>query len=360
MNYVILNGKKSTNVKGLLISELPPITKPLMRTSIEEIDGRDGDIVTDLGYKAYDKKMTIGLFGFYDVDEVIEYFDSEGTVIFSNEPDKYYNYKIVAQIDFERLIRFKKATVTFHVQPFKYSAVDEAIVFNTNKIKVKDYFVTKNGVSVSSQDGVISVVGTASAQTQIYVPINPMALAPGDYTLEAITNGLGESAVDVRIISNVPLSSSTFGGSALQLENDGFTSKNVTLDASNTFNYVWFFVTPNVVLDFNLRLSVIDTDVDSFTIINRGNTNAKPTMKIFGSGTVEIYLNRSKILILDVANYGYISIDATQMNAYHGDTLMNRYVVGNYDDLKLKVGINTISWTGNVSRIEIENFVRWI
>ena len=49
-NYVIQNGKDSRYIKGLLIQELPPITKPLMRTSIEQIDGRDGDVITRLGY----------------------------------------------------------------------------------------------------------------------------------------------------------------------------------------------------------------------------------------------------------------------------------------------------------------------
>ena len=49
MNYISLNGYKSTLIKGLLISELPPITKPLQRNKVEEIDGRDGDIVTKLG-----------------------------------------------------------------------------------------------------------------------------------------------------------------------------------------------------------------------------------------------------------------------------------------------------------------------
>ena len=48
-NYVIQNGKDSRYIKGLLIQELPPITKPLMRTSIEQIDGRDGDVITKLG-----------------------------------------------------------------------------------------------------------------------------------------------------------------------------------------------------------------------------------------------------------------------------------------------------------------------
>lgn len=121
MNYVILNGKKSTAVQGLLIQELPPVSKPQIRSNIETIDGRDGDIITKLGYAAYDKQLVIGLSGQYDIDDVIEYFNSEGTVTFSNEDDKYYNFQILEAINFERLIRFRQATVTFHVQPFKYS-----------------------------------------------------------------------------------------------------------------------------------------------------------------------------------------------------------------------------------------------
>lgn len=121
MNYVILNGKKSTAVQGLLIQELPPVSKPQIRSNIETIDGRDGDIITKLGYAAYDKQLVIGLRGQYNIDDVIEYFNSEGTVTFSNEDDKYYNFQILEAINFERLIRFRQATVTFHVQPFKYS-----------------------------------------------------------------------------------------------------------------------------------------------------------------------------------------------------------------------------------------------
>ena len=125
MNYIILNGKKSTMVKGLMIQSLPPISKPLIRTRIEEIDGRDGDIVTKLGYSAYDREMSIGLFGDYNIAEVMEYFDSEGTVIFSNELDRVYNYQILSQIDYERLGAFKQAKIKFHVQPFKHSSVDD-------------------------------------------------------------------------------------------------------------------------------------------------------------------------------------------------------------------------------------------
>ncbi len=123
MNYVILNGNKSTAVQGLLIQELPPVSKPQMRSSIETIDGRDGDLITRLGYAAYDKILTIGLKKDADINDVISYFvnNNEGAVTFSNEPDLYYRYSILEAIDFERLIRFRQARVTMHTQPFKFS-----------------------------------------------------------------------------------------------------------------------------------------------------------------------------------------------------------------------------------------------
>lgn len=138
-NYIILNGTSSNSITGLLIQALAPISKPLIRTEIEEIDGRDGDIVTPLGYSAYDKEITIGLYGNYDIDEVIAFFNSEGTVVFSNEPDKYYYYQIYEQIDFERLVRFKTASVTLHVQPFKYSDTEGADILTAS-----DNFATLN------------------------------------------------------------------------------------------------------------------------------------------------------------------------------------------------------------------------
>lgn len=123
MNYIILNGTKSTIVQGLLIQELPPISKPQVRSNIETIDGRDGDIITRLGYSAYDKILTIGLKKDADINDVISYFvnNDRGQVTFSNEQDFYYRFDLLEAIDFERLIRFKQARVNFHVQPFKFS-----------------------------------------------------------------------------------------------------------------------------------------------------------------------------------------------------------------------------------------------
>ena len=230
INFIELNGEKSTNVKGLIIQSLPPISKPKMRTSIEEIDGRDGDIVTRLGYAAYDKEVSIGLHGDFDIDDAIAFFDSEGEVVFGNEPDKYYRYQILDQIDFERLVRFRTAKVKMHVQPFKYDAVDR----------------------------VFEAVGQKS-----------------------------------------------------------------------------------------------------FTLCNRGNVASRPTVTVYGSGSVKLAINSVTVLTMAIGD-GYITIDAEEMNARHGDALMNRSVSGDYSDLRLNVGENVISCSGDVTEIKVEDYSRWL
>lgn len=138
--FVIINGVRSDTITGLAISELPPISKPPMRVYQEEIDGRDGDITTNLGYGAYDKILTIGLYGGYDINQIIAFFNKEGTVTFCDEADKYYKYKIIEQIDYERLLKFKTANVTFHVQPFKYPLTNTPV-----SLSVGDNTVTNSG-----------------------------------------------------------------------------------------------------------------------------------------------------------------------------------------------------------------------
>ena len=140
MNYLIWNNKDSRKVNGLIISELPMIVKPKMRTEIIEVEGRGGNFIDNLGYSAYDKTVKIALYDNYDIDEIIKYFSGSGKVIFSNEPQKYYNAEIIEQIDFERLVKFKIANVKFNTQPYKYlvseSETEYEITEGTNQIAV--------------------------------------------------------------------------------------------------------------------------------------------------------------------------------------------------------------------------------
>lgn len=360
MNYVILNGVKSNTVKGLLIQSLPPISKPLIRSMVEEIDGRDGDIVTKLGYSAYNKEMSIGLYGDYNVDDVIKFFDSEGTVTFSNEPDKYYNYQIIEQIDFERLIKFKTATVTLHMQPFKYSAVDRLFTLNNQYIGLRSYSETKNGITLTVKNGIITISGTGTTATEFYLPINPANLDAGNYTMTAEANGTNALNCSIRLIGSVPSNADSFGGTYLPLQNNATASLSATLTASKTFNYLWFYINAGTAMNFTLDAKLKKNNVNSISVVNRGNIFSKPAITLYGSGTINLSLNGTQIFVINLGDAGYITIDSAQMNAYQGETLMNRYVIGDYEDLALNIGTNVISWTGNVTNIEVEDFTRWI
>ena len=160
MNKIIWKDIESTEIKGLMICELPPITKPKMRVQETTIDGVDGSIIEELGYESYDKTITIGLTKGFDIDEVIEYFTGVGDVVFSNEPERYYKARIIDQIDYERLLRFRTATVKFRVQPFKYE-LDESSITLTESGKS----VSNNGLKESKP--IMTITGTGTIELSI-------------------------------------------------------------------------------------------------------------------------------------------------------------------------------------------------
>lgn len=186
-NYVIINGVNSNTINGLGINELPPITKPLQRSLIEEIDGRDGDIITKLGYGAYDKTMTIGLFHTYDINEVIAFFNGEGTITFSNEPDKVYYFTILDQIDYEKLINFKTATITLHCQPFKYP-------INETPIEIAYQYAEGTGETLTLEN-------TADAPMLLGLKGNTQqVILPSEYTQVDYIQSSGTQYIDLNYI----------------------------------------------------------------------------------------------------------------------------------------------------------------
>ena len=128
MAEIIWKGKSSKNIDGLIITDLPPIIKPKMKTNKIEIDGRDGDIVEKVGYESYTKSVGIGLTRNFNIDEVINYFTGEGELVLSDEPNKVYLASIYDSIEYDRLLRMRKATIKFYVQPYKYLKMDASLM----------------------------------------------------------------------------------------------------------------------------------------------------------------------------------------------------------------------------------------
>lgn len=371
MNWIELNGRRSDEMTGLLIQSLPPIMKPLIRTEIEEIDGRDGDLVTKLGYSAYDREMLIGLHGKYDIDEIIEYFDSEGIVVFSNEPEKYYKYQIINQIDFERLARFRQATVTFHCQPFKFSSVDNKIKYDNNFITWETGTYSESGIEVTMNQNMIRLIAeTSSSPVEFTIPVKchcPDGLYSSShdkYKVMAYSIGADASNVSIRVCRYAPSNPSTLGHSLMALTTNGVSSQSQTMTETTDYDLLYFYIAPNTDIDITIYLRVINTNYKTQEFLNKGNTMAKPVFRIFGRGTVSLKHNDKTISIANLYVNQAIVLDTVELNAYVGAvgniTLKNRNITGDLKNLWFQKGENTLTLSGDIISIEAEEYSRWI
>lgn len=178
--HVIINGQTSQQFDGLQILSLPPITKPRMRTSIATIDGRPGDIVTRLGYEAYNRKIEVLLHHNYDINEIVAFFNSSGTITFSNEPDMVYTFETIDAFSFERAVRFKTGTVTFHVQPYKLSKTEQPETFSASPAKV----INQGNVESAPT---LSIVGSGTVTVSLdgYLALTITMPPEGEITIDS-------------------------------------------------------------------------------------------------------------------------------------------------------------------------------
>ena len=340
--YIILNGVSSKTINGLLIQNLPPISKPQMRTNIEEIDGRDGDIVTDLGYAAYDKTFDIGITDKSVVNQVIGFLNSEGTVTFSNEPSMVYEYKIINQIDFNKLIRFKTASVTMHVQPFKKCLTEKELKFNGAEQLVTfiDYYAQKNGVTATCNDGVLTFEGIATQNTTFFIPIEDLKLDAGNYRLDVYSSGMTVGC-ECSLVNDSLAFGYCFGENPLNLLVNATVSTTANYSTFKPFNYIY-------------------VNIPRISIINKGNVYSLPKMTIYGVGDISLGANGKDVFYITLGLEDYITIDTTNLEAVKNGVLKNRIVTGNYDDFKLEPGVNTINYAGIVEKIIVNDYSRWL
>lgn len=163
MAKIIWKNIDSETIPGLIITNIPPITKPKMKTSITKIDGRDGDIIEELGYESYTKSIGIGLARNYDIDRVMKYFTGVGELIISDEPDKVYKAQIIEKIDYERLIRFKTAVVKFYIQPYKYLKDEKSIILDINN----ETSLKITNVGLEKSKPIITLEGTGTIEISL-------------------------------------------------------------------------------------------------------------------------------------------------------------------------------------------------
>ncbi|EPY2275164.1 distal tail protein Dit [Clostridium sporogenes] len=91
-------------------------------------------------------------------------------------------------------------------------------------------------------------------------------------------------------------------------------------------------------------------------ITNPGTVESTPVITIYGYGNIDLNINDNIINLTNIADH--IIIDSEIMDCYRDGQLFNNYMKGNFPIFK--VGINKISWMGNVQRLEIKPNWRWL
>lgn len=94
--------------------------------------------------------------------------------------------------------------------------------------------------------------------------------------------------------------------------------------------------------------------IDEPTVLfNPTNLENELYIKIYGDGDITLKINNETIALYNIESY--IELDSEIQECYKGNERKNRLMEGDFP--VFNVGENTISWTGNVSKIEI--IPRW-
>ena len=91
-------------------------------------------------------------------------------------------------------------------------------------------------------------------------------------------------------------------------------------------------------------------------VTNSGTIESEPVINIYGRGDIKLKINDDEITIKNVDEY--VTINSVLKDAYKDEVLKNGDMIGEFP--LFKVGENIISFSGNVSKIEVEINEAWI
>ena len=81
----------------------------------------------------------------------------------SNESDKIYNCQIIDKIDYEKLLRFKTATIKFYTQPYKYKKNENQVTVNITS----QTSVTVNNIGLEPSKPIIKLTGSGTVDLKV-------------------------------------------------------------------------------------------------------------------------------------------------------------------------------------------------
>ncbi|WP_321160893.1 distal tail protein Dit [Clostridium sporogenes] len=107
---------------------------------------------------------------------------------------------------------------------------------------------------------------------------------------------------------------------------------------------------------YSVEENIITITKNNSTIYNKGTFQSEPVIKVYGSRDIKLKINEDEVTIKKVD--GYVNIDSVLKDCYKDDALKNGDMIGQFPILK--VGENVVSFSGNVSKVEVRINEVWI
>jgi len=348
MNSFVWQGKDSYIDFGIVINVLPPEIIPEEDTEEIEIKGRDGNLTIDYNAKkSYTLPMECTLLDFTKIDEIKAWLSGSGDLTF-NWSNYKYNARLNNKIDISQSLEtFGEFPLIWKVQPYKLSTANALITlidFTNSNLVINDDF--SNGTT-----------GWTAASASTHSAANNTLSNTGDGTTLGPTEGQTASSLTAvvgnklylkykhRVTNTVCVSihSYLYAGSAVYANQHNTPTQNIWYTDSGIItepvgwsgpigiyidhNYADAATASGKVMELQ-EVMLIDLtaiygagneptqawcdaniifDSHSGVIFNPSTETSKPTVKVYGTGTINLTITmQGKNLfdgILDVGGY---------------------------------------------------------
>ena len=121
-------------------------------------------------------------------------------------------------------------------------------------------------------------------------------------------------------------------------------------DIENELNLLGKFEANFVADPFQFKESKIVSRNSPGKVLYSGTIESEPYIKIYGTGNGSLTFNNDVIHFQSISEY--IEIDCENQQAFKGVDPRNDKMIGEYP--VLQIGMNDISWTGGITKIEID------
>lgn len=164
-SYFIFKGTNSKDV-GIVVKEMPPVTKSEKNIENITVSGRNGDLHIDNGtYKSKSYKIKCILMDETKIDILKSLYDGVGLLELSSESGKEYKATICNQIDFDKYLTYlKEFVLQFELYPVAYSKTAIETTYTANST-----FIVGGTFNVSPTITIVGVGTITLNNTQITI-----------------------------------------------------------------------------------------------------------------------------------------------------------------------------------------------